>query len=139
MGHRALAGVLLLVDFVLVARGLSHAPTGPATASWALDHSVYSDIIRLTFDHYVHGAQFIHPLPYLHDRIEYPVLLGFSLWLPDLAPGWARLLVRRGRRAMTATATFGSIALIRRQHPPAGLVDRRLARPSSSTPASTGT
>ena len=115
-GPYALAGSLLLLDFVLVARGLSHAPDGRAYALWALDHSVYSDVVRLDLAHYVHGARVTHPLPYVHDRIEYPVLLGFALWLPTWLPGGpASWLAATG--ALTAAATFGSIALLRRQHP----------------------
>jgi hypothetical protein len=115
-GPYALAGALLLVDFLLVARGLSHAPDGRAYALWALDHSVYSDVVRLGLNHYVHGGQVVHPLPYVHSRIEYPVLLGFTLWLPTWLPGGpASWLAATG--VLTAAATFGSIALLRRQHP----------------------
>ncbi len=115
-GPYVLAGVLLLVDFLLVARGLAHATDGRAYALWALDHSVYSDVVRLGLAHYVHGGQVVHPLPYVHSRIEYPVLLGFALWLPTWLPGGpASWLAATG--AMTAAATFGSIALLRRRHP----------------------
>jgi hypothetical protein len=115
-GPYALAGALLLVDFAMVARGLSHAPDGPVYATWSLDHSVYSDVIRLGLVHYVHGARVVHPLPYLHDRIEYPVLLGLTLWLPTWLPGGpSSWLAATG--VLTAAATFGSIALLRRQHP----------------------
>jgi len=116
-GPYTLAGVLLLVDFVLVARGLAHAPDAQAYALWALDHSVYSDVIRLELVHYVRAAHVIHPLPYVHSKIEYPVLLGFVLWLPTWLPGGpASWLAATG--VLTAAATFGSIALLRRQHPP---------------------
>ncbi len=112
----ALAGALLLVDFLLVARGLTHARNARDYAWWALRHSVYSDVIRLELVHYVHAARVIHPLPYLHSRIEYPALLGFALWLPAWLPGGpAAWLAATG--VMTAGATFGSIALLGRQHP----------------------
>ncbi len=110
----AVAGVLLLIDFVAVSRGLAHAPDGPTYATWSLDHADYSDIVRLGLVHYVRGAHVIHPLPYLHDRIEYPVLLGFTLWLPTFLPGGpSAWLAATG--VVTAAATFGAIALLRRR------------------------
>ena len=113
-GPYALAGVLLLVDYAWVARGLSHTGDGRVYSTWSLDHHAYSDVIWLGLTHYVHGLQFVHPLPYLHDRIEYPVLLGFTLWVPGLLPGGpASWLAAAG--VLTAAATFGSIALVRRQ------------------------
>jgi len=108
------AGTLLLVDELWLSRGLSHP--GPGYNVWALDRGIYDDVTKLTFDHYVRGGHFIHPLPYLHDRIEYPVLLGFTLWLPTWLPGGpASWFAAFG--VLTAAATFGSIALVRRQHP----------------------
>ena len=45
------------------------------------------------------------------------MLLGFALWLPTWLPGGpASWLAATG--TLTAAATFGSIALLRRQHPP---------------------
>lgn len=115
-GPYTLAGALLLVDFLMVARGLAHTPDEQTYAVWALDHSVYSDVVRLGLAHYVHGGQVVHPLPYVHSRIEYPVLLGFTLWLPTWLPGGpASWLAAAG--VMTAAATFGSIALLRRRDP----------------------
>ena len=78
---------------------------------------VYDDVIKLLLNHYVRsGGHVIHPVPYLHDRIEYPVLLGFTLWLPTWLPGGpASWFAATG--VLTAAATFGSIALVRRQHP----------------------
>ena len=113
-GPYAVATVLLATDFALTARGLGHAR--PGYARWALDHTSYSDILSLSVAHYVVPNGFVHPLPYVHDRIEYPVLLGFSLWLPSWLPGGpATWLAAAG--VMTAAATFGSIALLRRHHP----------------------
>jgi hypothetical protein len=113
-GPYALAGVLLLLDYTWLARGLSHTTDGRVYSTWSLDHRVYSDVIWLGLTHYAHGLQFVHPLPYVHDRIEYPVLLGFTLWLPALLPGGpASWLAAAG--ILTAAATFGSIALVRRQ------------------------
>ncbi len=113
-GPYAVATVLLATDFALTARGLSHA--GPGYARWALDHTSYSDIVSLSVAHYMGPNGFVHPLPYVHDRIEYPVLLGFTLWLPSWLPGGpATWFAAAG--VMTTAATFGSIALLRRHHP----------------------
>lgn len=116
-----LAGVLLLADFLWLSRGLSRAHSGAqggiAYQTWALDHSVYSDIIKLSLVHYlVQAGHVTHALPYVHGRIEYPVLLGFTLWLPTWLPGGpASWFAAAG--VLTAAATFGSIALLQRQRP----------------------
>jgi hypothetical protein len=113
-GPYVVAGVLLLADYLWLSRGLTHP--GPGYGPWALSRGIYDDVIKLTFDHYVRPGHFIHPVPYLDDRIEYPVLLGFTLWLPTWLPGGpASWFAATG--VLTAAATFGSIALIRRQHP----------------------
>ena len=75
---------LLLAGFVNVARGLDRA--GPDYRPWALHHGSYSDVIALGGDRYLDGD---HPVPYIDDRIEYPVIMGFFLWAPSLAPGGA--------------------------------------------------
>ncbi|ABS24393.1 membrane protein [Anaeromyxobacter sp. Fw109-5] len=80
----ALAGLWLAVGYVNVARGAAHA--GPGYRFWSFQHHCYSDVIALHGDRYLGGS---HPLPYLEDRIEYPVLLGIALWLPSYAPGGA--------------------------------------------------
>lgn len=116
-GPYVVAGILLCCGFLLAARGLTHVRPGADYATWALDHGSYTDILKLSLDHYVRVGHVIHPLPYVHDRIEYPVLLGFALWLPSWLPGGpATWLAAAG--LMTAAATFGSIALIRWVHPP---------------------
>lgn len=113
-GPYAVAGVFILADYLWLARGLSYPRSGYTV--WALNHSVYSDIVKLGIDHYVRGAHVIHPVPYVHDRIEYPVLLGFILWLPSWLPGGpASWFATAG--VITVAATFGSIALIRRRSP----------------------
>jgi hypothetical protein len=110
----AVAGGLLLIAYVVVAGGLSHMGSGYSI--WGLDHHSYSDVLKLSGDHYLRTGRTIRPVPYLHDRIEYPVLLGFALWLPSWLPGGpATWLAAAG--AMTAGATFASIALIRRRAP----------------------
>jgi hypothetical protein len=67
---------------------------GPTYKRWAFAHHCYSDVVALYGDRYQNGGR---PLPYLEDRIEYPVLLGFLLWLPSYAPGGAA-----GHLAVTA-------------------------------------
>jgi hypothetical protein len=80
----ALAAVWLLAAWLNVARGASHA--GPGYRFWAFQHHCYSDVIALHGDRYLGGGR---PVPYLEDRIEYPVLLGVALWLPSFVPGGA--------------------------------------------------
>ena len=113
-GPYVLAGVFLLADYLWLARSLSHP--GPGYGPWALNRGIYDDVIKLLLNHYVRSGHIIHPVPYLHDKIEYPVLLGFTLWLPTWLPGGpASWFAATG--VLTAAATFGSIALVRRQHP----------------------
>jgi len=78
----AVALVLLLAGFLNIARGLDHP--GGDYRPWALHHASYSDLLALGGDRYLAGD---HPVPYVDDRIEYPVVLGFLLWLPSFAPG----------------------------------------------------
>ncbi len=80
----ALALLWLALGWANVARGAAHA--GPGYRFWAFQHHCYSDVIALHGDRYLGGGR---PLPYLEDRIEYPVLLGLALWLPSFAPGGA--------------------------------------------------
>jgi hypothetical protein len=112
----AVAGVLVLLDFLFVARSLPEARPGADYAAWALDHGSYSDVLKLSLDHYLRVGGAVHPLPYVHDRIEYPVLLGFLLWLPSWLPGGpASWLAADG--VMTVAAVFATIALVQRSHP----------------------
>ncbi len=79
-----LALAWLTLGWLNVARGAAHA--GGGYRFWSFQHHCYSDVIALHGDRYLGGA---HPLPYLEDRIEYPVLLGLALYLPSFAPGGA--------------------------------------------------
>ncbi|ACL63544.1 integral membrane protein-like protein [Anaeromyxobacter dehalogenans 2CP-1] len=79
-----LAAAWLAIGYLNVARGTSHA--GAGYRFWSFQHHCYSDVIALHGDRYLGGGR---PLPYLEDRIEYPVLLGIALWLPSFAPGGA--------------------------------------------------
>ena len=113
-GPYALAGTLLLVDYLWLSRSLSLVGThyGPS----ALNRGDYNDVLSLSSLHYLRPGHIIHPIPYVDDRIEYPVLLGLTLWLPTWLPGGpATWFAAAG--VLTAAATFGSIALLRRHHP----------------------
>lgn len=55
------------------------APWGYRT--WSFAELAYSDIIALHDDR---GGG-LHQLPYVQDKIEYPVLLGVAMWLPSVA------------------------------------------------------
>jgi hypothetical protein len=78
----AAALLLLAVGFANVSRGLDHP--GHAYRNPALHNGSYSDLLALSGDRYLHGD---HPVPYVDDRIEYPVILGFVIWLPSWSPG----------------------------------------------------
>ena len=78
----ALALLWLAIGYLNVARGTAHA--GAGYRRWAFEHHCYSDVVALHGDRYLGGGR---PLPYLEDRIEYPVLLGLLLWLPSFGPG----------------------------------------------------
>ncbi len=80
----ALAIGWLALGYANVARGAAHA--GARYRFWAFQHHCYSDVMALHGDRYLGGGR---PLPYLEDRIEYPVLLGAALWLASFAPGGA--------------------------------------------------
>ena len=112
----ALAAILLLLDFVLLARALPEVRAGFDYGQWGLQRGLYSDILNLGLRHYQRVGHVVHPLPYVHDKIEYPVLLGFTLWLPTWLPGGpASWLAAAG--VLTASATFGAIHLVRRIRP----------------------
>jgi hypothetical protein len=80
-----LAAVWLALGYANLARGAPRA--GPGYRAWSFRHHAYSDVIALQGDRYLHGER---PTPYLDDRIEYPVLLGWALWLPSHLPGGPR-------------------------------------------------
>ncbi len=81
----ALAALWLSLGYVNLARGLDHP--GVAYRPWAFSHHAYSDILAMSGDRYLGGGR---PVPYLEDRIEYPVLLGLLLWAPSWLPGGQR-------------------------------------------------
>lgn len=78
----ALALLWLSLGYANGVRGVGHA--GAGYRFWAFQHHCYSDVIAMHGDRYLGGGR---PAPYLEDRIEYPVLLGITLWLPSFVPG----------------------------------------------------
>jgi hypothetical protein len=72
----------LALGWAFLVRGVEHP--GVAYRPWAFRAHAYSDLLSMTGDRYLNGGR---PLPYLEDRIEYPVLLGVALWAPSFLPG----------------------------------------------------
>ena len=81
----ACCALWLALGLANVARGLP--AVGPEYWRWAFAHHAYSDLLTLYGPRYLDGS---HPIPYLQDRIEYPVLLGLALWLPSFVPSGPR-------------------------------------------------
>ena len=78
----AVCGALLAWSYVRTAEGTKH-PSPWGYRNWAFATLTYSDILALHEDR--GGGQ--HAAPYVNDRIEYPVLLGITMWWPSvLAP-----------------------------------------------------
>ncbi len=104
----AVALLLLTIGFVNVSRGLDHP--GREYRAPALTNGSYSDLLALSGDRYLEGE---HPVPYVDDRIEYPVILGFVIWLPSWAPGgqFGYLLVSA---LLLAACLLWSVASLRR-------------------------
>jgi len=98
--------LLLGVAYGRTAQGTRHTSAW-GYRGWSFGALAYSDILALHEDR---GGR-AHPVPYLHDKIEYPVLLGLAMWFPSvLQPN------RAGYFAMTylliAVAALGSLYLI---------------------------
>jgi hypothetical protein len=98
--------LLLGIAYGRTAEGTQHTSAW-GYRGWSFSALAYSDILALHEDR-GGGA---HPFPYLHDKIEYPVLLGLAMWLPSvLQPN------RAGYFAITylmiALAAIGSLYLI---------------------------
>ena len=74
---------ILVAAYVRTAEGTRH-PSPWGYRLWSFAALSYSDILALHEDR---GAG-RHPVPYVEDKIEYPVLLGVGMWFPSvLAPG----------------------------------------------------
>jgi uncharacterized membrane protein len=90
----------MALGWAFLVSGVDHP--GVAYRPWAFRHHAYSDLLAMTGDRYLNGGR---PLPYLEDRIEYPVLLGVVLWVPSFLPG--------GQRAhFTASVAFLALCLL---------------------------
>src|SRR5215813_11507796 len=101
-GPALVCSAILLACYLRTAEGTRH-PSPWGYRLWSFGALAYSDILALHEDR---GAK-RHPLPYVEDRIEYPVLLGLGMWLPSvLAPGragyFALTFVRPGSYALYA-------------------------------------
>ncbi len=72
----------MALGWAFLVRGVEHP--GVEYRPWAFRNHAYSDLLAMTGDRYLHGGR---PLPYVEDRIEYPVLLGAAIWAPSFLPG----------------------------------------------------
>jgi hypothetical protein len=72
----------MALGWAFLVRGVEHP--GVDYRPWAFRSHAYSDLLAMTGDRYLNGGR---PLPYLEDRIEYPVLLGAAIWAPSFLPG----------------------------------------------------
>ena len=78
----AICAAILVAAYVRTAEGTRH-PSPWGYRLWSFAALAYSDILALHEDR---GAG-RHPLPYVEDKVEYPVLLGIGMWFPSvLAP-----------------------------------------------------
>jgi len=89
MSPRARTTLVLALALLWLALGLANVwrgvgVPGPRYKFWAFNHHCYSDVLALYGDRYEGGGR---PVPYLEDRLEYPPLLGLTLWLPAFLPG----------------------------------------------------
>jgi hypothetical protein len=76
---------ILVACYLRTAEGTRH-PSPWGYRLWSFGALAYSDILALHEDR---GAV-RHRVPYLEDKVEYPVLLGLGMWLPSvIAPGRA--------------------------------------------------
>lgn len=81
----AVCAAILLACYARTAEGTRH-PSPWGYRLWSFGALAYSDILALHEDR---GAT-RHRLPYVEEKVEYPVLLGLAMWLPSvLAPGRA--------------------------------------------------
>jgi hypothetical protein len=70
---------ILLTAYLRTAEGTRH-PSPWGYRLWSFGALAYSDILALHEDR---GAR-RHPLPYIEDKVEYPVILGLEMWLPSV-------------------------------------------------------
>lgn len=82
--------------------------------AWAFSHLAYSDIISLYQRHQLTQ----HPLPYIQTPIEYPVLMGITMWLTSWAGGILGYFLATA--VVLWLAALGTIAALNRRSPRAG-------------------
>jgi hypothetical protein len=75
----AVCAVLLCACYLRTAEGTSH-PSPWGYRLWSFGALAYSDILALHEDR---GAG-RHAIPYLQDKVEYPVLMGLAMWWPSV-------------------------------------------------------
>ena len=81
----AVTGWFLWAYFHLRPAGSVDSAAHPFAAygPWSYGHLAYSDVISLYYAFHLGN----HALPYVHTRVEYPVLTGIFMWLAAWAPG----------------------------------------------------
>jgi hypothetical protein len=96
----------------LLPRGVAYGPAYTKVYDRAaFVHLAYSDILSL----YSARGLYLHALPYLTVRIEYPVIMGWFMWLTALAPG-IRAYFALSALALGAAA-LATLVLMRRLAP----------------------
>lgn len=55
----------------------------PHYTAWAYNHLAYSDVVKL----YQTRMLFLHLIPYMQTRIEYPVVTGLFMWITAMGQG----------------------------------------------------
>lgn len=90
---------------------LRHPQLLPHYDQWAYSRLAYSDIIALYHNHHL----YLHLLPYIQNRIEYPVLMGLMMWMASFAPGVAGYFAFNA--LVVWLASLGSVLLLRRLVP----------------------
>lgn len=74
---------------------------------WSYRHFAYSDILAL----YPGRQLYTHAYPYLQQPIEYPVVMGWFMWLMAWAPGILGYFAATG--AVLAAAALATLAVLR--------------------------
>lgn len=107
----AVTGWLLWAYFHLrpAAAVTSSAHPGATYGAWSWGHLAYSDVISLYYAFHLGNRA----LPYVHTRVEYPVLTGIFMWLAAWAPGVQGYFLASGlglwpARSAPCTSCIGS-------------------------------
>src|SRR5258708_36742231 len=78
-GPALVCSAILLIAYLRTAEGTRH-PSPWGYRLWSFGALAYSDVLALHEDR---GAR-RHPLPYIEDKVENPVLLDLEMWRPTL-------------------------------------------------------